>query len=155
MEWARDLLRRTPNRTFVLYPAVVLGTKLIGGHGRAALSWGFAPLLAWGYLEYRLCGLYRRRLGRGGPGIDLPPEDLVTSGPYAVVRNPMYLGHIIFLVGLALFARSWFGAVIAAGTAWWFNQRVKEDERRLRDQFGQRYVEYQARVPRWIPRIFS
>ena len=78
----------------------------------------------------------------------------MTTGPYSIIRNPMYLGHLIFLSGLALFARSWIGAVIDVCTAWWFNRRVQEDEGRLRSQFGERYVAYQRRVRRWIPGIF-
>lgn len=143
--------RRTPARTFVIYPAVVLVAKALGTGGRPRLAWQFAPLLLWGYLEYRLCGNYRLARGRGGPGLEVPPEELVTSGPYAVVRNPMYLGHIIFLTGLALIARSKLAFAIAGATALWFNERVAADEQRLQRQFGQPYRDYQSRVPRWIP----
>jgi hypothetical protein len=144
-------VRRTPNRTFVLYPALVLGAQMLVQQGRPRLAWRYAPLLAWGYLQYRLCGGYRRARGGGGPGIDVPPEDLITTGPYAVVRNPMYLGHLIFLAGVWLFARSWLGLLLLTGTAWWFHDRVGADEQRLADQFGEPYREYQARVSRWIP----
>ena len=146
-----DFVRRTPNRTFVLYPALVLSTEVVVQQGWPRLNWRYAPLLVWGYLQYRLCGQYRRSEGGGGPGIDVAPNDLVTSGPYTVVRNPMYLGHLIFLAGLALFARSWLGLLLLAGTAWWFDARVAADEQHLADQFGARYREYQARVRRWVP----
>jgi hypothetical protein len=155
MERLVSFLRRTPNRTFLLFPGIVLAAKLVASRGRSSFAWQFTPLLIWGYLEYRFCGSYRIARGRGGPGLDVPPDDLVTTGPYAVVRNPMYLGHIIFLAGLALVVRSWLGAAITVLTAFWFNSRVQEDERRLRDQFGQRYIEYQTHVGRWLPLISS
>jgi hypothetical protein len=144
---------RTPNRTFVLYPAIVTVWGILASRGRPRLRWQFAPLLAWGYLQYRRCGQYRRELGGGGPGLQAPPVALVTTGPYAYVRNPMYLGHIIFLVGLALATRSRLAWLIAIGTAWWFNSRVAGDEVRLQERFGEPYRAYQRRAGRWLPRL--
>lgn len=111
--------------------------------------------MAWGYLQYRLIGNYRIRLGGGGPGMSTPPERLVTSGPYAWCRNPMYLGHIIFLVGLAPTFQSGLAALIAAATIVWFHVRVRRDETRLGARFGPEYSAYTARVRRWIPRLGS
>ena len=41
----------------------------------------------------------RRARGGGGPGIEKPPDRIVTDGAYRYVRNPMYLGHLIFMAG--------------------------------------------------------
>jgi protein-S-isoprenylcysteine O-methyltransferase Ste14 len=138
----------------VLYPIVILAFELLINEGRLRVQPWFLPLLAWGYLQYRLVGAYRLRRGGGGPGMDTPPERLVTSGAFACCRNPMYLGHIIFLAGLALSLRSWLAAAIVLGTAVWFEFRVRRDERRLAERFGEPYREYCARVKRWIPAIF-
>ncbi|HJY76833.1 MAG TPA: isoprenylcysteine carboxylmethyltransferase family protein [Burkholderiales bacterium] len=144
----------TSFRTFVLYPVLVIAFELWLNDGQLRLqAWGL-PLLAWGYLQYRLAGRYRLRLGGGGPGMDTPPERLVTSGPFALCRNPMYLGHLIFLAGLALVLRSWLGAAIALGTAVWLQFRVRRDERRLGERFGEPYLQYCSRVKRWIPALF-
>jgi len=147
-------LSSTSNRVLVLWPVVVLG-------GEAALQWGFPrvepwalPILLWGYLQYRLVGRYRLRQGGGGPGLSVPPERLVTAGPYRFCRNPMYLGHLIFLAGLALALRSGLGAVVFAGHAIWFQRRVRSDEKRLAVLFGDPYRDYVARVKRWVPGIF-
>jgi protein-S-isoprenylcysteine O-methyltransferase Ste14 len=110
--------------------------------------------MAWGYLQYRWCGGYRRPRGGGGPGTEVPPDRLVTSGPYAIVRNPMYLGHLIFLTGLALTLRSPRAALLAAGVATWFHRRVLDDERRLHALFGDEYTAYTRRVSRWLPGLF-
>lgn len=147
-------LRSTSFRTFVLYPVLVVGWELLLNNGQLRIQPWFAPLLAWGYLQYRLVGNYRLPRGGGGPGMDTPPEHLVTSGPYAYMRNPMYLGHIIFLAGLALTLQSALGALIAAASAVWFHFRVLRDEKRLRERFGQAYIDYQERVKRWLPGIF-
>ena len=110
--------------------------------------------MLWGYLQYRLCGLYRMRHGGGGPGFDTPPEQLVTSGPYALTRNPMYLGHLIFLAGLSLTLRSLLSTALTLATALWFHARVLRDERRLVARFGEPYRDYATRVKRWIPGLF-
>jgi len=147
-------LRSTSFRTFLLYPAIVVGWELILHAGRPQIEYGFLPLLAWGYLQYRLVGNYRIRRGGGGPGMDTPPERLVTSGPFAWCRNPMYLGQIIFLLGLTLSLRSAPAAAITLATAVWFQFRVRRDEARLLERFGEPYREYVARVKRWIPGLF-
>jgi len=144
----------TSFRTFVLYPVLVVAFELWLNDGRLRLQAWYLPLLAWGYLQYRLSGGYRLRLGGGGPGMDTPPERLVTSGPFALCRNPMYLGHVIFLAGLALSLRSWLGAALALGTAVWLQFRVRRDERRLAERFGEPYMQYCSRVKRWIPAVF-
>ena len=138
-------------RTFVVVPLVVLAWELLIRSGHLQLDPWFAPLLVWGYLQYKLVGRYRIRLGGGGPGMKTMPDHLVTGGPYAYTRNPMYLGHLIFLAGLALTLHSELAAVIALASAAFFHVRVRRDERRLRDFFGEPYAQYCARVKRWIP----
>lgn len=146
-------LKSTSRRTFVVYPALVIALELAFNRGRLPLTlWG-APLLVWGYLQYRQVGRYRTRLGGGGPGIDRPPERIVAEGPYRYVRNPMYLGHLIFMLGLAITFRSWPAAALLAFHMVWFDRRVREDEERLERLFGAEYRAYKARVSRWIPGV--
>jgi protein-S-isoprenylcysteine O-methyltransferase Ste14 len=147
----RRLLASTPARTFVLYPLGVIAFELVVRHGNLVIvPWG-ALLLAWGYLQYRLTGHYRVQRGGGGPGITVPPEHLVANGLYAYTRNPMYLGHLIFMLGLAVTFWSWLALILFAVNAIWFHRRVLDDEARLSRQFGAQYADYQVRVKRWIP----
>lgn len=147
-------LRSTSFRTFVLYPLIIVSWELLLNGGRLQIRPWYLPLLAWGYLQYRLIGRYRIRHGGGGPGMDSPPQRLVTTGPFAWCRNPMYLGHIVFLLGLTLALHSVFAALITAATAVWFHFRVQRDEKRLRALFGHAYQDYSARVTRWFPRLW-
>lgn len=144
-------LARTPNRTFVLYPLLTLVFEVIWHRGVPMVSWWGLPLLTWGYLQYRLVGSHRSRRGGGGPGPAVPPERILQHGPYRYTRNPMYLGHLIFMLGLAVALQSWFALALLAGNAVWFHRRVREDEAQLAARFGREYLDYTARVKRWIP----
>lgn len=140
-------------RTFVVVPIVVVAWEILVNHGAPRLEPWFVPLMLWGYLQYKLVGRYRISLGGGGPGMQTMPEQLVTGGPYAYTRNPMYLGHLIFLLGLALTLRSELAAVILVVSIAYFYARVKKDEKRLAAHFGDTYAEYCSRVKRWIPGV--
>ena len=151
---AAKWLSSTSNRTFVLWPILLFCTETVFEQGLPRIQlWGL-PLLAWGYLQYRLAGKYRLREGGGGPGISVPPERLVTGGPYRWCRNPMYLGHLIFFAGLALVLRSWLATAVLGLHAVWFDRRARKDEARLAALFGEAYRDYLARVKRWIPGLW-
>jgi protein-S-isoprenylcysteine O-methyltransferase Ste14 len=152
-----DLVRRvvrffsgTPRRTFLLYPGSVVALALVRGRPAPRRLWPL-PLLAWGYLQYALTGKYRQRERAGSRGFASLPDKLLTSGPYAVTRNPMYLGHLIFLTGLALSWRSRLAWLYLIGSIPWFHMRVLRDERRLAERFGADYISYCRRVKRWLP----
>ena len=91
--------------------------------------------------------------GRGRPQRG-PRPAFVIAGPYTRVRNPLLVGAIIALVGVALAMQSLALGLAAAGAAAaahvWV---VRVEEPRLRARFGEAYREYLARVPRWLPRI--
>lgn len=150
---ARRWLKSTSNRTFIVWPVVLFTLEAMIQRGMPRLNLWALPLLAWGYVQYRWVGTLRTREGGGGPGISIPPERIVTGGPYRWIRNPMYLGHLVFFAGLALVLQSWVGAGVLAFHAFWFDRRVREDERRLERLFGEPYREYRRRSKRWIPGI--
>ena len=150
----RRWLKSTSNRTFIVYPVAVAALELLLRQGDlVVVPWGI-PLLAWGYLQYRWAGQYRTRLGGGGPGLDVPPERVVDTGPYAFTRNPMYLGHFIFMLGLAVTFRSWPAVALLTFHLVWFHRRVLGDEAHMEQRFGATYLDYKARVPRWLPGLF-
>lgn len=146
-------LSRTPVHTFILIPIIVGGAEAMLHNGSPAfVPWGL-PFMIWGFLQYKLVGLYRHPIAGGSHGMEVPPNVLVTSGPYRIIRNPMYLGHLIFLLGLATTLWSLFALVLLLLRAFWFDARVRRDEARLLSMFGAEYAQYCARVNRWIPVI--
>lgn len=103
-------------------PLAVVAFELVLNRGHlTVVPWG-VPLLAWGYLQYRLVGNYRHPRAGGTSGMEVPPERIITTGPYRYTRNPMYLGHLIFLTGLAITFWSLFAVVLLAARAVWFNR---------------------------------
>jgi protein-S-isoprenylcysteine O-methyltransferase Ste14 len=147
-------LKSTSNRTFVVYPLLIIAIELLLRRGELAFVPLGLPLLAWGYFQYHLVGRFRTQLGGGGPGIAVPPDRIVEAGPYRWVRNPMYLGHLIFMLGLAITFWSWAALLLLAFHIIWFQRRVLEDEVRLETMFGEEYRGYKRRVKRWIPGIY-
>lgn len=141
-------LRSTSDRNFVVVPAVVLAEQALSRR-RIHPLWGVPAV--WGYMQYRLCGTYRTARGKGGPGMSNPPSALVTSGPYALTRNPMYMGHIVFLTSLTLATRSPVALAYAAYSLQWFDRRAAADEERLAELFGDEYERYRHGVARWLP----
>jgi protein-S-isoprenylcysteine O-methyltransferase Ste14 len=95
-----------------------------------------------------------RTLNRAGTEIDPLSEfnaRLVTTGPYAFTRNPMYLGLSIAALGLAIWVGSW--PMLAAPPLTFFvaaRFHTPFEEAKMRRQFGAHYDAYAARVRRWI-----
>jgi protein-S-isoprenylcysteine O-methyltransferase Ste14 len=76
---------------------------------------------------------------------------LVTSGPYALVRHPMYLGAFVGALGALLVYRTWAMVLILAGSVV-FVARARREEEALAAEFGDAWLAYTRRVPAWIPR---
>lgn len=93
--------------------------------------------------------------GKGSPAMYVDePRYLVISGPYKLVRNPMYVGVALVLVGEAIFFESTILIIYTIFWALMFHlQVVYHEEPRLRKKFGSQYDEYLKRVPRWIPKL--
>jgi protein-S-isoprenylcysteine O-methyltransferase Ste14 len=143
--------RSTSKRNFVLVPlAILVGQPVRRTRLRPI---GLVPM-GTGFLLYRVCGRYRQGRAGGASGMSgPPPERLVTTGIYALTRNPMYTGHLLYLFGLALLTSSPSALVFAVANVPWFQARVRGDEQRLLDRFGEPYARYLAEVPRWgVPR---
>ncbi|MGB2632335.1 MAG: isoprenylcysteine carboxylmethyltransferase family protein [Candidatus Acidiferrum sp.] len=97
----------------------------------------------------------RRHLGKNWSQAVTLKEDheLITSGPYALVRHPIYTGLLFAIVGCALGRGEWRGVLAVAlvfGALW---QKLKLEEKWMRAQFGESYEAYSRRVAALVPHI--
>jgi protein-S-isoprenylcysteine O-methyltransferase Ste14 len=89
----------------------------------------------------------RTRSDRLGP--------LVESGPFGLVRNPLYVGNIAIWTGFALLARLiWMAPLVGAVLALEYHAIVRWEEELLASRLGNLYRGYRERVPRWVPTGF-
>jgi len=138
-----------PGTVTVVIPYRLLGagSRISGGLG----LFGIVPI-AVGAAVYFWCAWDFATAGRGTPAPIDPPKFLVARGLYRVVRNPMYVGILLILMGESLVFESFTVLRYAVGV-WFFFYLfvVLYEEPELRRKFGASYEEYRASVPRWIP----
>lgn len=82
----------------------------------------------------------------------LEHHELIRRGPYRIVRHPIYTGMFGMLISSSLVRGHWVGLVIASvvyylGTM----MRIRNEEKLLREQFGDEYDDYARQVPAFIP----
>jgi protein-S-isoprenylcysteine O-methyltransferase Ste14 len=116
-----------------------------------SLLWIGIPVVAAGELlrlwaVHHIGVISRTRSDRLGPLID--------TGPFSLVRNPLYVGNILLWVGFAVSARLlWAAPLVLLFLALEYHAIVRWEEHLLTARIGDPYVQYVARVPRWIPAL--
>ncbi len=95
----------------------------------------------------------RQHLGRNWSGrVTIKADhELITTGPYRVTRHPIYTGLLIAFAGSALAVAEMRGVIafVIAFAALW--RKLKLEERYMREQFGQAYIDYQRQVAAIVP----
>jgi protein-S-isoprenylcysteine O-methyltransferase Ste14 len=162
---AARLLARLGHALFrlrdVLFPVVLLiiafGTRprLAGGdiHLDHALDViGFLVSLSGQVLRALVIGLVY--ITRGGQNRQVWANALVEGGMFAHSRNPLYVGNLLIILGLAIVHNGWAMYLVAVPTfGLVYSAIVSAEEEYLRGRFGQAYVDYCRRVPRWLPSL--
>ena len=74
---------------------------------------------------------------------------LVTSGPFAFSRNPIYVGFLMIYLGYAIAIQSWL-IILRIPLIMYFYKSAKAEEKNLEKLFGHDYTEYKKRVPRFL-----
>jgi protein-S-isoprenylcysteine O-methyltransferase Ste14 len=93
-------------------------------------------------------------VGTTARGRETQAEVLLTAGPYAHVRNPMYLGIFVITAALAAMSGLWYALLIAwAAYALVYSNVIPYEEAYLRKRFGEEYEAYYRAVPRLLPAL--
>jgi protein-S-isoprenylcysteine O-methyltransferase Ste14 len=79
---------------------------------------------------------------------------LITDGLYRHLRHPRYLGVLLFMPGIALTFRSWFGLLLALAMAGVLAWRIHDEETLMQREFGADWSAYAARTRRVIPFVY-
>ena len=142
-----------PGTVTVLIPSRILGdeARILFQPSAVTSFIALLPLSLGAAIYFRCLWEFAAR----GRGIPLPidhPKQLVVTGLYRYVRNPMYVGVLIFLIGEVILFRS---MNLLIYTACWFAfvhlNVILWEERLLRHKFGDSYTHYRPTVRRWIP----
>lgn len=142
-----------PGTVAVYVPYRILARTAVSSAGFGALQALGGLLTLSGALGYFFCAKDFAVSGRGTPAPIDPPKALIAQGLYRFLRNPMYASVLLVLFGESLFFASRRLLEYALGVAVMFHLFVLlYEEPTLRQKFGESYVEYCKRVPRWIPR---
>ncbi len=148
--------RGTDHRFYVIFIAfsgtfaAITASFLPGGSRRDVLV-PIADVLATAGLAYSVWGLaYLQR------SFSIIPEArrLVTGGPYALSRHPVYLGEIVTAIGVNIATGGLLSALAVAYFIACELMRIRWEERVLDRAFPRDYPEYASRVPRYLPNPF-
>ena len=123
-----------------------LGLELTRGIGAIMILAG-VPGLVDAFARFALQGL-------GTPAPIAPTRNLVVTGLYRYVRNPIYVAVVAIILGQAVLMGDW--RLIIYGALLWLAFHVfvvAYEEPTLERTFGREYEAFRAAVPRWIPRM--
>jgi protein-S-isoprenylcysteine O-methyltransferase Ste14 len=138
-------------------PALLMASPLNIGALRfnpEPFRWLAGIFIMVGVLIYLWCTTDFVLRGRGSPNPDAAPTQLVVSGLYRFMRNPMYVGILAIIIGGGLWVGSTLLFIYAAVAFTIVHIRViRYEEPVLLQQFGESYQKYLKRVPRWLPKV--
>jgi len=83
---------------------------------------------------------------------------LITAGPFAYVRNPLYLGNMLLYAGVGVMSRALFPWLLGVAVIWFYLQYyliVTKEEEYLAQRFGAAYEDYKKHVWRFWPRVMK
>jgi protein-S-isoprenylcysteine O-methyltransferase Ste14 len=113
---------------------------------------GLAPIVL-GVVIYIFCSGSFVFIGKGTPIPFTPTKELIVTGLYRFIRNPLYIAGVLVLAGEAILFQSVGILIYFLVMFGIFNVHVLMEETLLEEKFGGTYEQYCKSVPRWIPRL--
>jgi protein-S-isoprenylcysteine O-methyltransferase Ste14 len=142
--------RRRMGVTTILFTALVIADVLLWKTRPCDLLNPFDPGTVGGELLIALGILLRL----WAAGTILKSKSLTTTGPYAFVRNPLYIGSFLMMFGFALLLRDWVAMWIFLGPilAMYLN-KVRQEETYLARNYPESWPAYAEQTPRFVPNL--
>ena len=84
----------------------------------------------------------------------IPEHKLVTTGPYRLIRHPIYLGEIFFGLSIPMILGSLYGFIIMLAPIPMLIYRIRIEEKTFVSRFGQEYLDYASKTKKLIPYIY-
>jgi len=108
-----------------------------------SFQWGIVLLIVGEMIRFWALGFVEKK-----------GQKLAMSGPYAFVRNPLYVGNFFLGLGVAVIVWNWVILVIfLAGFLGIYTGTIRGEEKHLREMFGKPYEDYCENVPSFLPRL--
>ena len=147
-------------QVIVFPPALLLGTLLLSILLNYLWPWHFSSSV-WTKIiggVFFVSGIFFLAWGRAvmvRAGTNVPPNQptlvIVTDGPFRWTRNPLYVGGTIAYLGLTLAFTQLWGILLLIPMLLILNRGIiQREERYLEKKFGETYLAYKTRVPRWL-----
>jgi protein-S-isoprenylcysteine O-methyltransferase Ste14 len=148
------MLKLPPPGWALAYTLIAVGASYLMGWPRVPgppLVWPGVVIMVFGIgLSVTAAMLFRREDTEINP-TSPANRKLVTSGPFAKTRNPMYVGLVLATLGIALWIGAWsmlLAPIAVFATANWVH--IPFEEEKMRRQFGASFNAYASKTRRWI-----
>lgn len=139
MDIAHRIQRSFKPRFAVIYPFGIYVT-IYGYCTDATLRTGIGFIIA---------GLLIRLWSNG---YAIKNDKLTTSGPYGLVRNPLYLGTFLIAIGFTVaLSMNWAGVLFLAALGYMYYRTIQGEQKILAGKFGESYAQYVSKVPAMFP----
>jgi protein-S-isoprenylcysteine O-methyltransferase Ste14 len=152
VQWSRELLIRAVLIAFII---VLVRLGVLRGHSPSTDVWRASLGLVLFSLGLGFAIWARVHIGRnwGTPMTQKVEPDLVTSGPYRLVRHPIYTGILVAGVGTAV-ALNWQWLIVVALAGVYFIYSAAVEERYMAEQFPDTYPAYKHETKMLLPFVF-
>jgi protein-S-isoprenylcysteine O-methyltransferase Ste14 len=150
--WSRHLRVRA---VFVVIVILLVRLGVFRSHNQNTSPWRAGVGLLVFALGLSFAVWARVYIGRnwGPPMTERQEPELVTSGPYRLVRHPIYSGMLVALLGTAI-ALNWLWLIILALAGTYFVYSATVEERYLTEQFPDAYPRYEHSTKMLVPFVF-
>lgn len=135
-----------------LFAVLILMLAIFTGHSFGQESWGDIVFEVTGLFLLTICSMGRLWALMYISGNK--SQEIITDGPYSMVRHPLYFFSLIGAVGIGLVSENLLIlAIIVVFYLMYYPFTIFAEEKKLENKFGEAYREYKSKTPRFLPKF--